>query len=101
MLQAQAGILCPLSHKGNGQEALLSRREISGESFGAIFLQFNFCLFPCDMSQEPNGNCSEKLAQTNSLFFFWGGGGDSPPHNKNKSVEHPLSNVMFTRLIGK
>ena len=27
--------------------------------------------FPCDRSQEPDGNCSEKLIQMN--FFIWGG----------------------------
>ena len=26
----------------------------------------------CDASQEPNGNCSEKLVQMN-IIFFWGG----------------------------
>ena len=25
----------------------------------------NFCLLPCDMGQEPNGNCSANLVQTN------------------------------------
>ena len=29
----------------------------------------NFCLLPCDASQEPNGNCSEKLFQMK--FFIW------------------------------
>ena len=29
----------------------------------------NFCLFPCDTSQDPNGNCSEKLVEMN--FFIW------------------------------
>ena len=31
----------------------------------------NFSLLPCDTSQEPNGNCSEKLVQMN--FFILGG----------------------------
>ena len=31
----------------------------------------NFCLLPCDTSQEPNGNCSEKLVQMN--IFILGG----------------------------
>ena len=31
----------------------------------------NFCLLPCDASQEPIGNCSEKLLQMN--FFTLGG----------------------------
>ena len=35
----------------------------------------NFCLLPCDTSQEPNGNCPEKLVQMNFLilggFFGW------------------------------
>ena len=30
----------------------------------------NFCLLRCDTSQEPDGNCSEKLAQMN--FFILG-----------------------------
>ena len=29
----------------------------------------NFCLLPCDTTQEPNGNCSNKLVQMNFLFF--------------------------------
>ena len=31
----------------------------------------NFCLLPCDTSQEPNGNCSEKLVQMNFFYFGW------------------------------
>ena len=31
----------------------------------------NFCLLPCNASQEPDGNCSEKLVQMN--FFILGG----------------------------
>ena len=35
----------------------------------------NFCLLPCDTSQEPNGNCSKKLVQMNFFilgnFFGW------------------------------
>ena len=35
----------------------------------------NFCLLPCDTSQEPDGNCSEKLAHMNFFilddFFRW------------------------------
>ena len=31
----------------------------------------NFCLLPCDASQETNRNCSEKLVQMN--FFILGG----------------------------
>ena len=30
----------------------------------------NFCPLPCDTSQEPSGNCSEKLVQMN-FFIFW------------------------------
>ena len=30
---------------------------------------FDFCLLPCDTTQELNGNCSGKLAQMN--FLFW------------------------------
>ena len=40
----------------------------------------NFCLLPCDMSQEPNGNCSEKKTYSDEFsisfdfgwfFLFW------------------------------
>ena len=34
-------------------------------------VRVNFSLLPCDTSQEPNGNCSEKLVQMN--FFILGG----------------------------
>ena len=34
-------------------------------------IRANFCLLPCDKSQEPKGNCSEKLVQMN--FFMLGG----------------------------
>ena len=37
------------------------------EKFGA-----NFCLHPCDMSQEASRNCSEKLVQM-KVFSFWVG----------------------------
>ena len=30
----------------------------------------NFCLVPCNMSQEPNANCSEKLVQMNFFIYF-------------------------------
>ena len=39
-------------------------------------VRVNFCLRPCDTSQETNANCSEKLVQVNS--FIWGG---FPPLN--------------------
>ena len=29
----------------------------------------DFCLLPCDTSQEPSGNCSEKLVQMNIVFW--------------------------------
>ena len=32
-------------------------------------VRVNFCLRPCYTSQEPKGNCSEKLVQMN--FLFW------------------------------
>ena len=32
-------------------------------------VRVNFCLLPCETSQEPNKNCSEKLGQKN--FLFW------------------------------
>ena len=43
----------------------------------------NFCLLPCDTSQEPNGNCYEKLVQMN--FFILGGffRVDFPPLKEN------------------
>ena len=31
----------------------------------------NFCLLPCDTSQEPNGYCSDKFVQMNSFYFGW------------------------------
>ena len=34
-------------------------------------VRVNFCLLPCDTSQGPNGNCSEKLVEMN--FFILGG----------------------------
>ena len=39
----------------------------------------NCCLLPCDASQEPNGNCSDRLVQMS--FFILGGflGADVPP----------------------
>ena len=48
----------------------------------------NFCLLPCDMSQEPNGNCSEKLVQMNLLMLggFWGV--DFPPLSVWGTVDH-------------
>ena len=42
----------------------------------------NFCLLPCDASQEPDGNCSEKLVQMNFFIlggFFRGGFSSSDP----------------------
>ena len=41
-------------------------------------IRANFCLLPCDTSQEPNGNCSEKLVQTNLFYFGWFLGVDFP-----------------------
>ena len=51
----------------------------------------NFCLLPCDMSQEPGRNCSEKLVQMN--FLLWGGffSGGFPP--QNCTVEQVSSNM--------
>ena len=34
-------------------------------------VRMKFCLLPCDTSQEPNGNCSEKLVQMNCLNCFY------------------------------
>ena len=31
-------------------------------------VRVNFCLLPCDASQEPNANCSEKRVQMNSVI---------------------------------
>ena len=50
----------------------------------------NFCLPPCDTSQEPNRNCSEKLVQMSFFilggFFGWIISVDFPPlkHNLQK-----------------
>ena len=49
----------------------------------------NFCLLPCEASQELNRNCSEKLVQMN--FFILGGSFrvDFPPLNYVFQASHP------------
>ena len=56
----------PKTHPKSGNTKKTPRpRELFRE------IRANFCLLPCDTSQEPNGNCSEKLVQMN--FFILGG----------------------------
>ena len=64
----------PKSHPKSGNTKKTPR---SHELFREV--RANFCLLHCDTSQEPTGNCSEKLVQMN--FFIWGGffGVDFPP----------------------
>ena len=57
------------------------------------FFEKSFCLLPCDTSQEPNRNCSEKTC-SDDLFF--GGGGwifrvEFPPPKR--------SNLCATSLV--
>ena len=44
-------------------------------AFTRIFfrkVRANFCLLPCDIGQEPNGSCSEKLVQMNFFILLSG-----------------------------
>ena len=49
----------------------------------------NFCLLPCEASQETNGNCSAKLVQMNLfILLWWTFRVDFPP--VIFSVKHPI-----------
>ena len=49
----------------------------------------NFSLLSCDTSQEPDGNCSEKLVQMNFFYFGWifSGGFSSSDSEKGVNPE--------------
>ena len=54
-----------------GPKAHTKLRNTQQSVYANFFEKFaSFCLLPCDTSQEPNGNCSEKLDQRN--FFILG-----------------------------
>ena len=47
----------------------------------------NFCLLPCDRSQEPNGNSAEELVQTNSFILGGFFRVDVPQRKKTKGQQ--------------
>ena len=64
----------------------------------------NFCLLPCDASQEPDRNCSEKLVQINFLILGRFFRADSPPlanekkRTKKRTFQHARVHQFFWRV---
>ena len=57
-----------------------------------------FCLRPCDASQEPSGNCSEKLVRMNILGGFFQV--DFPPVTVVSPAEILNFSQSFSRCCG-
>ena len=56
----------------------------------------NFCLLPCDASQEPNRDCSENLVQMNFFIFGWIFPGGFSSSDFSDASEYCKGSVLYT-----